>query len=149
MILWRISNYVSFDGIGGLLTSGRWHGKGRPILYCTQNPSTALLEVLVHIEIDADDRPSRFRVLKIEGDDSLSIEVVEPSSLSVGWNDDLFATQNIGDQWLLASRSLLLQVPSVLVPETWNVLVNPAHTQFGQLRITAIHDHPFDQRFLK
>lgn len=151
MVLWRISNYVSLNGIGGLLTAARWHTKGRPIVYCAQNPSTALLENLVHFEIDAEDRPSRFRVLKIEGPDSLALEAetIDPSILPQGWTADLGVTQGIGDLWLSESRSLLLQVPSVLVPETWNILINPAHPQIKQLKIVAVYDHPFDQRLIK
>jgi RES domain-containing protein len=144
-----MSNFISFDSIGGLLTAGQWHSKGRPILYCTQNPSTALLETLVHIEIDAEDRPSCFRVLKIEGPDSLSIEVVNPGTLPRDWADDLAITQGVGDEWLASGTSLLLEVPSVLVPETWNVLVNPLHMQFGQLKIAKLYEHAFDGSLLK
>lgn len=146
MILWRVSNYQSLDGVGGLYVSGRWHTKGHPVVYCTLNPATALLETLVHIEIDSEDRPERFQVLRIEGPESLSIEKVEADSLSPNWAEDMNATQAIGDSWLSERRSLLLQVPSVLVPETWNVLVNPLHVEFNLLKIIAMYEHPFDSR---
>jgi RES domain-containing protein len=128
--------------------SGRWHTKGHPVMYCTLNPATALLETLVHIEIDSEDRPERFQVLRIEGPDSLSVEKVEAGSLSPNWADDMSITQTIGDRWLGEGRSLLLQVPSVLVPETWNVLVNPQHAEANRLKITATYDHAFDVRLL-
>lgn len=147
MILWRISNYASLDGTGGLVVAGRWHTKGRPVLYCAQNPSTALLETLVHFEIDAEDQPEHFQVLRIEGPDKLSRESLDPRSLPAAWPSDLLATQSIGDQWLSSRRSLLLEVPSVLVPETWNVIVNPLHREFTKLRITRVYEHPFDTRF--
>ncbi len=146
MILWRVSNYQSLDGVGGLYVSGRWHTKGHPIVYCTLNPATALLETLVHIEIDSEDRPERFQVLRIEGPESLSIEKVEADSLSPNWAEDMNTTQAIGDRWLFEKRSLLLQVPSVLVPETWNVLVNPQHVEINLLKIIAMYEHPFDSR---
>ena len=148
MILWRVSNYQTLDGVGGLYVSGRWHTKGHSVVYCTLNPSTALLETLVHMEIDSEDRPERFQVLRVEGPDSLSIEKVEADSLSPNWADDLSATQAIGDRWLTEARSLLLQVPSVLVPETWNLLVNPQHVEAGLLKITAMYEHAFDARLL-
>jgi RES domain-containing protein len=128
--------------------SGRWHTKGHPVIYCTLNPATALLETLVHMEIDSEDRPERFQVLRVEGPDSLSIERVEADSLSPNWADDLSATQAIGDRWLTEARSLLLQIPSVLVPETWNVLVNPQHVEANLLKITAMYEHAFDARLL-
>jgi RES domain-containing protein len=148
VILWRVSNYQTLDGVGGLYVSGRWHTKGHPVIYCTLNPATALLETLVHMEIDSEDRPERFQVLRVEGPDSLSIERVEADSLSPNWADDLSATQAIGDRWLTEARSLLLQIPSVLVPETWNVLVNPQHVEANLLKITAMYEHAFDARLL-
>lgn len=147
MILWRISNYASLDGSGGLVVAGRWHSKGRPVLYCAQNPSTALLETLVHLEIDTEDRPENFQVLRIEGPDKLSRETINPRNLPPGWPSDSIATQFIGDEWLLSRRSLLLEVPSALVPETWNVIVNPLHREINKLRITRVYEHPFDTRF--
>src|ERR1700733_13899283 len=114
MILWRISNYETLDGVGGLLVSGRWHTKGHPVVYCTLNPSTALLETLVHMEIDSEDRPERFQVLRIEGPDSLSTEEIALTSLPSDWAEDISITQTVGDRWLTEGRSLLLQVPSVL-----------------------------------
>src|SRR5580658_4058284 len=122
MILWRISNYETLDGVGGLLVSARWHTKGHPVVYCALNPATALLETLVHIEIDSEDRPERFHVLRIEGLDWLSMEKADVDSLPLNWAEDIGATQAIGDNWLAQGRSLLFQVPSVIVPETWNVL---------------------------
>jgi RES domain-containing protein len=148
VILWRISNYQTLDGVGGLYVSGRWHTKGHPVIYSTLNPATALLETLVHIEIDSEDRPERFQVLRIEGPDSLSIEKVEAGSLYSNWADDMSITQTTGDRWLGEGRSLLLQVPSVLVPETWNMLVNPQHAEATRLKITATYEHAFDVRLL-
>jgi RES domain-containing protein len=146
MILWRISNYATLDGSGGLYASGRWHTKGHPIVYCAWNPATALLETLVHLEIDAEDRPERFQLLKIEGPDSLSRERCEPSALGGNWSEDSSATQAIGDSWLAARRTLLLEVPSVLAPETWNVLIDPQHREFSKLKIAATYEHAFDAR---
>jgi RES domain-containing protein len=146
VILWRVSNHRSLDGIGGLHVSARWHTKGRPVVYCTWNPATALLETLVHMEIDQEDRPARFQVLKIEGPDFLSIEKIETENPPPKWADEIACTQSIGDHWLAEGRSLLLEVPCVLVPETWNVLVNPVHAEAGLLKIAATYEHPFDAR---
>lgn len=146
MILWRISNYPTLDGAGGLVVSGRWHSKGHPVIYCTWNPATALLETLVHMEIDAEDRPERFHMLKIEGPDTLSLERAEPDALPTSWPEDTALTQSVGDRWLTERSSLLLEVPSVLVPETWNILVNPSHHEASQLRIIRTYEHGFDAR---
>ena len=146
MIPWRVSNYSTLDGVGGLSVSGRWHTKGHPVVYCTLNPATALLEALVHMEIDAEDRPERFQVLRIEGPDTLSVEEIKPGALPSNWAKDITLTQNVGDGWLSETGSLLLKVPSVLVPETWNVLVNPQHGEAKLLKVTMSYAHPFDAR---
>ena len=148
MILWRVSSYQTLDGVGGLYVSGRWHTKGYPVLYCTLNSATALLETLVHIEIDSEDRPERFQVLRIECPDSLSIELIEALSLHTDWAQDISSTQAIGDRWLSEKRSLLLQVPCLLVPETWNVLVNPQHPEANLLKLGAMYEPAFDARRL-
>ena len=146
MILWRVSNYQTLDGTGGLYVSGRWHTRGHPVVYCTLNPATALLETLVHMEIDAEDRHAHFQVLRIEGPDSVSRERIAADALAPGWADDPEPTQSVGDRWLSEKRSVLLEVPSVLVPETWNVLLNPQHPEARLLSITATYAHAFDSR---
>jgi RES domain-containing protein len=149
MLLWRISNHATLDGSGGLYAAGRWHTRGRPILYTSQNPSTALLEVLVHLEIDPEDRPANFRLLKIEAPETISRQTLDPTRLDPAWQENLedqSLTQAIGDAWLAHARTLLLEVPSVLVPETWNILINPLHPQASLLRIVSVYDHPFDPR---
>jgi RES domain-containing protein len=149
MILWRVSNYATLDGAGGLHVSGRWHTRGHPVVYCTWNPSTALLETLVHIEIDVEDRPERVLVLKIEGSNSSSIDRIKTRELPPGWMADWSITQQIGDEWLTSRRTLLLEVPCVLAPETWNVLVNPLHSEASELKIVDVIDHPLDERFFR
>ena len=149
MILWRISHDSVLSGAGGLYAAGRWHAKGRPIVYCALNPATALLETLVHMEIDAEDRPEHFQLLKIEGPGTMPPEKIVKNLLPRNWANEIHVTQAIGDLWLAEKRHLLLQVPSVLVPETWNVLVNPQHENFGRLKISMIYEHAFDARLLK
>jgi len=149
MPLWRVSNHANLDGIGGQLASGRWHTRGRPVVYCSLDPATALLETLVHMEIDAEDKPERFQVLKIEGREPLMRDRVKIDGLPPDWATEIGSTQAIGDAWLASSRTLLLEVPSVLVPEAWNVLVNPLHPEARRLKIAAIYQHPFDARLLR
>jgi RES domain-containing protein len=146
VILWRISNYPTLDGIGGLYVSGRWHTKGHPVVYCTLNPATALLETLVHMEIDSEDRPEHFRILRIEGPDRLSMEELEYSAVPSDWGENIALAQQLGDRWLSERRSLLWKVPSVLVPETWNVLVNPEHAEGDLLKVTMTYKRAFDAR---
>ena len=82
------------------------------MLYCSEDPSTALLETLVHMEIDAEDRPQSFQVLKIESMDAVSTERVDQKKLKRDWRTNLVMTRLIGDEWLRSRRSLLLRFPA-------------------------------------
>jgi RES domain-containing protein len=85
----------------------------------------------------------------IEGPDGVSVERIEVADLPGNWTDDIIVTRQIGDEWLRSRRSLLLEVPSVLAPETWNVLVNPEHAEADQLKIVRVYRHAFDVRFFQ
>jgi RES domain-containing protein len=149
VILWRISNHVSLAGDGGLRTSGRWHTRGRRIVYCGETPAAALLEIVVHFEIDVRDLPAKYRLLKLEGPGDLVIERVAVAALPADWTERIDVTRTIGDRWLHAGRSPLLRIPSAVVPETFNVLVNPVHPDARRLSVVQISEHVIDPRLLR
>lgn len=149
MIFWRISNHETLNGAGGLEAEGRWHTAGRRIVYCAPNPATALMEVLVHFKIDLDGAPVNFRYLEIEAPDGISGETVNADAFGSDWRGDQAATQRRGDAWLKTGTSALLHVPSVIVPATWNVLLNPLHPESEQIRVIKIHYHGIDQRLFR
>lgn len=149
MILWRISEHATLDGGGGLSFSARWHTAGRRIVYCAPNPATALLEVLVHTEIRIENVPVNFRYVEIEAPDALAAEDLDTSALAESWRMDLPATRRAGDQWLQSSRTALLRVPSVIVPATWNVLINPRHPDSAQIRVIRTLSPGLDPRLFR
>jgi len=125
MVLWRISNHLSLAGEGGLRASGRWHTRGRRVVYCAQSAAAALLEALVHLEIEIDRLPRQYRLLKLVAPDDLRMERVSPDALPRNWVTRTDLTRPIGDDWLQRGAAPLLSVPSAIVPETFNVLLNP------------------------
>ena len=146
MILWRISNYADLSGSGGLSHRGRWHNRGRPVVYLVESAASALLETLVHIEAShPSELPHSYQLLEVDVPDAARvIDVAEP--LGSGWQQELAATRRIGDQWLAAQASLLLRVPSAVVGRTFNVLMNPAHPQAKMCRVVTVARYPFDGR---
>ena len=66
MRLWRISNHADLSGEGGRRVGGRWHERGRPVVYLSEHPALALLENLVHLEIDPEDLPSGYQLLTVD-----------------------------------------------------------------------------------
>lgn len=118
-------------------------------MYCAQSPATALLEILVHFEIEIGDLPARYRLLKIEAPDDMTVEPVSVGQLPADWIEKTDVTRAIGDAWLAKGLSLVLVVPSAVVPETFNVLLNPGHQDAGRVRIAQSSEHVIDPRLLK
>jgi RES domain-containing protein len=118
-------------------------------VYCAPNPATALLEILVHAEIDVEDIPVKFRYLEIDAPDSVAVETTENHSLGPGWQKHLETTRRVGDDWLRSGRTALFRVPSVIVPATWNILVNPQHQDSARIRIVHVHEQGVDPRLLR
>lgn len=148
MIVWRVSNHLTLDGAGALRASARWHTKGRPVVYCAPNPGTALLEMLVHAEISVEDVPTTYKLLKIEIPDDASDEALDRQGLPPDWIQDVAITRDIGNSWLEAARTAVLYVPSVLVSETMNILINPSHSDARRISIAEVIEHPLDQRLV-
>ena len=149
MTLWRVSNHAVLDGTGGLRAPGRWHTRGKPIVYCAGNAAAAFLETLVHAEIDAEDIPVAFRYLEIEVDDSVAVETIRPADLGSAWRTRIDHTRRAGDEWLGVGRTAILRVPSVIAPETWNYLINSAHAESAGIRIAKVHRYVVDRRLLR
>jgi RES domain-containing protein len=148
MILWRISNYADLLGIGAMEASARWHTAGRPVVYLAETPSSALLEILVHLEADEDDRPDSYQLLKIEVADDVASESVPMTSLPPDWKSTQAVTRALGDDWLERGAAALLRVPSVITPETYNWLLNPRHADARKAAIVHIDRPLYDSRLL-
>ncbi len=137
MTIWRISNHATLDGGGGLRASNRWHTRGRRVVYCAPNPAAALLEILVHAEIDLDDIPLTYKYLEIHVPERTSRESITTTA----------AAQKRGDAWLAQNRTALLLVPCV-IPETTNILINPRHPDSARIKIKRVHQQSTDTRLI-
>jgi RES domain-containing protein len=126
----------------------RWHTRGHRVVYAAPNPATALLEVLVHAEINIHDLPLSFRFLEISVPDEIATETVDGQQMKGWWQTPLEETQRVGDEWLDSARTALLLVPCVIVPDTYNVLFNPLHPDSARIEISRVHRHPLDQRLV-
>ncbi len=143
MVLWRISRHLDLSGRGGLTIAGRWHHAGAPVVYLAETPSGALVEVCAHTS--ANDIPPSFTLLKIVGPD-LPVEEIEPATLDQDWAVRIEITRELGSEWLKRGSSALLRVPSALVPESANYLLNPLHKDAGLFQIEKSYQYPFDVR---
>jgi RES domain-containing protein len=146
VIVWRFSRHESLDGRGGLLASARWHTRGREVLYCAPNPATAVLEILVHSEVRDSLALSRHRFIKLEIPDDVSRDAVDEAQLPSDWSRRVSVTRAWGDRWLREGKTVVLTVRSVLVPETYNLVINPRHGDIARIRRMASFPYPLDTR---
>ena len=101
----------------------------------------ALLEALVHLELNPARLPKAYRLLKVGVPPDVSTRRVSASDLVQDWVSDETATRTVGDEWLASKSTALLRVPSAVIPETFNVLLNPEHKQAQQLRILSQREY--------
>lgn len=125
MRLWRISQYPGLTGIGGTFVDGRWHTRPRSVIYCAEHPALALVEILAHMHLSVAAMPTTLRLLAID----VGARAKRSSSpdLPSGWQANRPTTQAVGNEWLASSSGLLMKVPSAVVPEAHNFLINPEH----------------------
>ena len=114
------------------------------MVYTSATLSLALVEVLVHLPSSI--LPA-YSAVPIEFDESL-VTCVEPGLLPANWKDHPppAETKAIGDRWVADARSPLLRVPSVVVPNEFNYVLNPSNPDFVQVRIGTAIPFPFDSR---
>lgn len=149
MRIWRLVKKrfaaTAFDGEGARLYGGRWNSVGTRVAYASDSAALAVLEVLVHLD-DAAALPDYALVTA-----SLPDEVVhdlDPARLPEGW--DRFpppaAAQHLGDAWVRNGSTLALRLPSAVVPDGSNLLINPQHRDIHLLKVESVAAYAMDPR---
>src|SRR5580765_154697 len=153
MDLYRItqesySNDLSGDG--SRIFGGRWNSEGRYALYTSANRSLALLETLAHIPAKLF-RNKKYILVTVFLPDKASLKFIEEKDLPNNWDalDIQHVTQKIGDNFLEEQKGLLLRVPSVLMPEEFNYIINPLHPAMKQVKVIYQREIRFNDRLIK
>jgi RES domain-containing protein len=146
--LWRISNHLTLDGNGGKKSGARWHSMGNRIVYLADSPMAAIVETLVHLDVDPEDMPDFYTLLAVSVPEGLAIQTLLLPDRD-NWKQDLPLTRRIGDAWLASLETPLARVPSVIAPRTWNYLVNPLHAHAPQVQIAEVIKERFDNRLFR
>jgi len=136
----------AFSGEGAGIAGGRWNSIGRNVVYTSEHKSLAALEVLVHINSTA---RIKFKVFRMEFDDDL-VETLPVHDLPADWRIEPSgaATMTLGDAWVIGARKPIFGVPSAIIPEELNYLLNPVHPDFAKIHIGPPTDFAFDPRLL-
>jgi RES domain-containing protein len=143
-IVWRLASgrHPPLTGEGARLVGGRWNSPGRPVVYTSESLALCLAECLVHI---TGPLPADYVAFKIAVPEE-AIEYLDATTLKEGWATDVGYTRGIGDEWLRDERSLVLAVPSAVLRESINLLLNPRHLQAGEVEVMDETPFRFDPR---
>jgi RES domain-containing protein len=143
MRVWRLAPalYPPFDCEGARRAGGRWNSPGLPVMYSSQHLSLAVLESLVHYDIAF--LPDNLVAYALDLPDG-AVQEVDAAALPSGWAADPLhaAARAVGDRWLRDGASLALAVPSAVIPEERNVLLNPRHRSAEAVLLPAL-SRPF------
>jgi RES domain-containing protein len=139
---------AAFDGEGARLHGGRWNSPGARVAYASDSIALAALEVLAHLQSTAVLQAYSLATIQFPVSE---MEVLAAASLPKGWRRFPSPPDNhaIGDSWLAETRSLVLKVPSAIIPSASNFLINPAHPGFSRVVIERPERFAFDPRLLK
>lgn len=151
--VWRIcaSRYVktALLGEGAKLWGGRWNPPGIAIAYTAATLSLATLELFVNLE--AGELPPGLMAVAAEIPDDAQIRCVEVTALPEDWRVYPVSRvlQNRGAAWVKENESAVLRVPSSVLPDEWNYLINPAHPGSARIKVMGAKPFQFDPRMWK
>lgn len=152
MFVWRLCSEPFIDSVlsgeGARKKGNRWNNPGTPIVYSANSLSLALLESLVHFDVE--DIPDNYMQVKIFIPDSASINTIPLNKLDTDWNMNANRHQlrDIGTQWAKDNKSLVLVVPSAIVPDENNYLINPLHPEMTNVIVEETKVFTFDPRLV-
>jgi RES domain-containing protein len=137
---------TALDGEGARLAGGRWNTPGTPMAYCAATLSLAVLELLVHLDVE--DLPGDLVAIEVEIPEDLPRRRLRVEDLPGAWRYDpgRAGLQTLGSAWAREATACILEVPSAVVPSELNLLINPAHPASNRIRIAGREPFSLDPR---
>lgn len=133
------------SGEGARLHGGRWNPVGVPMLYYALSRALAVLETRVHMPPSAVGMLWRLITIEIPGQNVIA---ANPTTLPADWNAQPApdSAKMFGKAWIVAQQSLGLRVPSVIITEEENLLINPAHSALAAVTVISVENYRLDPR---
>jgi len=153
MIAFRIAKnnrILDVTGLGAKLAGGRWNLKGFPVIYASASLSMALSEFGTRSVLSAKVlKLLKYREINIPS--GIKVSKISIKSLKKGWRNYPYSQQclDVGMDWLVGQKSCVLQVPSALIPDEWNVLFNPLHSDFSRIVFKAPKNLDLNDRLIR
>ena len=137
------------SGKGAAIKGARWNSVGVEVIYTAINRSLAMAEVAVHFSLAT--VPADYRMVTLYIPDYTPIRMLSSKDLPEDWNafPHPSTTQLIGDQFIADNKFCVLQIPSAVTQGDYNLLINPNHADFKEIKIVEIVNFPFDKRIFK
>jgi len=152
MIVFRIERQkhleTTLTGIGASMVEGyRWNSIYTKIVYTTESRALSTLEVSVHLDI-SEDLPNDRYYVEIEVPDEIILQEVNLEDLLEGWDSKppILITQTIGDDFVNYNEAAILKVPSSIVPQEFNYMINPNHRDASKIKVLSTAKMMFDTR---
>lgn len=142
---------TTLSGTGASMSKGyRWNSLNTKVVYTAESRALATLEVSVHLDL-AEDLPNDRFYIEIEIPDNIAIQEVKIEDLPADWDSKPpnITTQIIGDDFVLENGAAILKVPSSIIPQEYNYLINPDHPDAKKIKIATKTAMEFDSRFKK
>ncbi len=149
MTVYRFTKEIyshEISGEGAKNWGGRWNSPGLAVVYTSCSISLSLLELLIH-QVSYEEILVN-NLMRIDVPD-IYIQTVSASFLKANWQHDIDYCRFIGNEFLQNNKSLLLKVPSAVIPEEYNILINPRHAAFGKCSLLSSDIFEFDTRLFK
>lgn len=146
MLVYRIvhKNYSQTLIASGV--QGRWNSEGKKVIYCSESIPLAFLENMIRRQGIGFNHDFKIMIIAIPG--NLKITFINTNSLGEGWRSftDYSQCQTMGDQWYNEGKTLLLKVPSAVLPESYNYVINTLHPHFKKVKLAGVTDLIPDDR---
>lgn len=143
MHLWRVSEFADLSGEGGFRRAGRWSSGGRRVVYAAEHSALALLELLAQWGIGSP--PADYQLIDILVPKGCATTVYPDPAAPRDRRDSMAW----GDRWLASESAPLAKVPSVMAPNAFNYLLNPAHPAAPQITVHRTSRHVWDARLFR
>ena len=149
MLVYRISKTEFIEdltGTGAKLFGGRWNNKGVFMLYASVSRALAVLELLAHLDANEIQHHS-FSIAEIEIPDD-SLKTISLQLLPDNWRTPTahLYLRSRGDAWVSKADSIALTVPSIIIQQEQNVLLNCSHPNFKKVKLKRTYEFSFDRR---
>ena len=145
MLIYRIAhkNFTRNLSVSGF--SGRWNSDGKMVLYTSENISLALLENMIYRAGSGFNSDYKIMVIEVLNE---KIEEINIKKLPNNWRElDAYSElQEMGNHWYNQQNNLMLKVPSVILPENFNFIINTIHPEFSKVKLIDVLDYEPDQR---